>query len=392
MTTGRPDRRSDYLSLTTFVALGLPDGMLGTAWPSMRQSLHVPVGDLGPILLASTAGAVIVTVLVGAAMRRSGVAPVLAVGLLCAVAASIGFATAPMYGAVAGFAFVFGVAAGALDGGLNTEVGLSGRPRLLNLLHGAYGVGTAIGPLLVTVAIVAGSWRPSYIALAGLDVVLAGLWWYLGRHRRRQAAVAPPPPPVDDPGPRLMYGRRGQAAVVCGILVFFVYTGLEVAAGQWETTFGRGHLHLSPSAAGLATFGYWGALTAVRIGLALLPRPVSPVLVVRVGTLLGLAAAGVIWWQPDRAVTIAAFVVMGGALAGVFPSLIALTPTRLGPVRAQRVIPWQVGAASAGGAGVSAVLGLLIDGHGLGVVGPALAVVAVVLLVGEVVLGRLAPV
>ena len=57
--------------------------------------------------------------------------------------------------------------------------------------------------------------------------------------------------------------------------VFFIYTGVEVAAGQWEASFCRGHLGLSASAAGIATFGYWGALTGVRIILALLPRPVA---------------------------------------------------------------------------------------------------------------------
>lgn len=70
--------------------------------------------------------------------------------------------------------------------------------------------------------------------------------------------------------------------------VFFLYTGLEVGAGQWEATFCRGHLALSPSEAGLATFGYWAALTAVRIGLALVPRPVSPRAVIRSGAPVSL--------------------------------------------------------------------------------------------------------
>ena len=68
-----------------------------------------------------------------------------------------------------------------------------------------------------------------------------------------------------------------------GLIVFFVYTGLEVSAGQWETSYLRGHLNMSASSAGLAAFGYWGALTAVRIGLALPARSVP----VRHGDRLG---------------------------------------------------------------------------------------------------------
>ena len=121
--------------------------------------------------------------------------------------------------------------------------------------------------------------------------------------------------------------------------VFFVYTGLEVGAGQWEASFCRGQLNLSPGATGLAAFGYWGALTAVRIGLAVLPRPVPRQAVVRWGSGIAVLGAAAIWWQPDVAVAVIGFVVLGGALAGVFPALISLTPVRLGEQRAHNVIP-----------------------------------------------------
>jgi fucose permease len=85
------------------------------------------------------------------------------------------------------------------------------------------------------------------------------------------------------------------------------------------------------------------------------------------------------------------FVVLGGALAGVFPALIALTPVRLGDRRAHNVISWQVGAAAAGGAGISAVIGLLIGATSLAVLGPALTVLALILIAAELILSRLAP-
>ena len=173
--------------------------------------------------------------------------------------------------------------------------------------------------------------------------------------------------------------------------VFFVYTGLEVGAGQWEASYCRGHLNLSPGATGLAVFGYWGALTAVRIGLAVLPRPVPPQAVVRWGNALAVLAAAAVWWQPDTAVAITGFVVLGGALAGVFPALISLTPVRLGEQRAHNVISWQVGAAAAGGAGISAVIGLLIGVTSLAILGPAMTVLALIVVAAELILHRLAP-
>ena len=420
---GAVTHRSDVLALGSFVVLGLPDGILGTAWPSMRVAFGAPVGDLGLILLLATAGSVLVTAFVGALIRRLGVPALLFTAGSCAAVGYAGFALAPGLGLVLGMAVLTGAAAGLMDAGLNTAVALSGRTRLLNLLHGAYGVGTALGPLLVTAAILTGSWRLAYVVLTGLDLIIAGCWL---RHWRQAAPApaeaapagatqAPAPaeaapagasqtpapaqatpsgkaPSVPPPSGPQWSRRRYGSVVATGMAVFFLYTGLEVGAGQWEASFCRGHLNLSATATGFATFGYWGALTAVRIALALVPRPVPPRLVVRCGSVLAVAAAAIIWWQPGTAVTVLAFAVLGGALAGVFPALISLTPARIGERRAQHVIAWQVGAAAAGGAGISALIGLIIGARGLAVLGPSLTVLAMLVVASELVLNRLAPI
>ena len=391
MAAGAANRRSDMLALGSFVVLGLPDGILGTAWPSMRVTFGSPVGDLGLILLLATSGSVLVTVFVGTLIQRLGVPALLAVAGSCSALGVAGFALAPGLGLVLGAAVLGGAAAGMMDAGLNTAIALSGRQRLLNLLHGAYGVGTAIGPLVVTAAILTGSWRSAYLLLIVLDLVIAGSWL---RHRRD----APAPAPAEktqalEPRPAAQWSRRRYGLVVAvGMSVFFLYTGLEVGAGEWEASFCRGHLGLSTSATGLATFGYWGALTAVRISLALVPRPVAPRTVVRVGSALAVIATAIIWWQPGSTVTVIAFAVLGGALAGVFPALVSLTPVRIGERRAQHVIAWQVGAAAAGGAGISALIGLLIGATSLAVLGPSLTILALLVVAAELILTRLAPV
>jgi fucose permease len=351
-----------------------------------------------------------VSAFVGALIRRFGVPVLLALSGACAALGATGLALAPGMWLVFGVSVLLGAAAGMMDGGLNTAIGLSGRPRLLNLLHAAYGVGTTIGPLLVTAAIVLSSWRPAYLALVVLDLVIAVSWLVQRRHERARPAPGPGPsvaaggpdgPAAGGPdGPAAVPShpsdgwsrRRSSFVVAAGMATFFVYTGVEVGAGQWEASFCRGHLGLSASAAGIATFGFWGALTGARIVLALLPRPLPPSRVVWWGSGGAVVATAVIWWQPGTPATLAAFSVLGVALAGVFPALIALTPDRIGRSRAQHVIAWQVGAAAAGGSGLSALIGLLIGLAGLNVLGPSLTVLAVVLAGGIIVLERVAPV
>jgi fucose permease len=395
------DRKFDLLSLGTFAVLGLPDGMLGTAWPAMRHSFGEPVGDLGLILLVSTIGSVAIAAAVGWLIRRLGAAAVLAIAGSCAALGAIGYAAAPGFWLVLSVGPLMGAAAGMMDGGLNTVVALTGRPRLLNLLHGFYGVGTAIGPLVVTVAILAGSWRPAYLFLAALDVVAASCWAIYRRSVPTPVSTAAAgsvaadeldEPDEADQATQGWSRRRVVAVLTLGLVVFFVYTGLEVSAGQWETSYVRGHLGLSASAAGLASFGYWGALTAVRIGLALPAKAPSAHTVIRYGLLLSIIGCGLIWWQPDPVVVVLAFALVGASLAGVFPALIAVTPQRIGAERAQHAIAWQVGAAAAGGSGISAVIGLLIDSTSLAVLGPALVTLSLILFFANWALTALAPI
>jgi fucose permease len=402
------DRRFDLLSLGTFVAIGVPDGMLGTAWPAMRHSFGAPVGDLGLILLVNSLGSVAVSAFVSRLILRLGVSALLVVASVCAAVGGVGFAVAPGLWLVLCIGPLMGAAAGMMDGGLNTAVALTGRARLLNLLHGFYGIGTAVGPVVVTAAILAGSWRPAYLVLVAVDLAAAGSW--IVYHRR----LPPPLPPASDDaavaitvsdeaggpaavpaisGPTAGWSRsRVLSVLTSGLVVFFLYTGLEVSAGQWETTYLRGHLGLSASAAGLATFGYWGALTAFRIGLALPAKSVAAQSLISGGMFASVAATALIWWQPDIVVSVAGFVLLGAALAGMFPALIAVTPQRIGKQRAQHAIAWQVGAAAGGGSAISALIGLLINTSGLDVLGPALVVLVLALLAANVTLARLAPI
>lgn len=392
------NRRFDLLSLGTFIIVGLPDGMLGTAWPAMRHSFGAPVGDLGLILLVNTLGSVLIAAFVGRLIQRLGISALLAVAASCAALGSIGYAAAPGLWLILAIGPLLGAAIGMIDGGLNTAIALTGRPRLLNLLHGFYGIGTALGPLIVTAAILAGSWRPAYLFLVALDLATAALW--IVHHRRM-----PPPgtlraPTRTDAGqaadatdPAAAWSHRRTVSVLAlGLIVFFFYTGLEVSAGQWETSYLRGHLNMSASSAGLAAFGYWGALTAVRIGLALPARPVPARRVIGWGLAASVAAAALICWQPGTAAVPAGFVILGAALAGVFPGLVAITPRRIGERRAQHAIAWQVGAAAAGGSGISALLGLLIDNSSLAILGPAILALTLLLVLANAALARLAPI
>jgi fucose permease len=182
-----------------------------------------------------------------------------------------------------------------------------------------------------------------------------------------------------------------NVTVALGLVVFMVYTGFEVSAGQWEPSFDRGPLHMGTGPTGLATFGYWGALTLARFALAAPRRPLSQAGIVRWGCIVALGGAALVWWRPSSVAALVGLVVIGGALAGIFPALVALTPSRVGEEMARHVIGWQIGAAGIGGSAISAAFGAIFQHYGLREFGPALVVMALVVLVGGVVLEHAAP-
>ncbi len=246
----------------------------------------------------------VIAAFVGRLIQRAGAAAVLAVAGVCGAVGGVCYAVAPGLWLVLCVGPLVGAGMGMMDGGLNTAVGLTGRTRLLNLLHGFYGVGTAIGPLVVTAAIIGGSWRPAYLVLGRAQRGDRRLLDRLPPECSRSGGASRPSGSRTQrrgARPRRMQPaegwsqRRVVTVLALGLIVFFLYTGLEVAAGQWETSFLRGQLGLSASAAGLAAFGYWGALTAVRIGLALPARQVPAQTVIGSGLLTAIVASGLIW-------------------------------------------------------------------------------------------------
>jgi fucose permease len=400
----------------SFVALGLPDGMIGTAWPVLRRGFGAPLADLGIVLLVGTLGSLASSSVSGLLLRRLGVAGTLVLAGTSGTLGILGATISPTFWVFVISGTAIGAAAGLLDSAMNTSMALAGRNRLLNMLHGCYCVGTSAGPLVVTAALLAGSWRPAYAVALVVEVVLTAGWWTVGSRSSRAvpaegavpagAVPVPTEVPVPDrgggpgavPGPAGSAGPPGRAAVRSrarsglviglGLIVFMLYTGFEVSAGQWEPSFDRGLLHLGAGATGLATFGYWGAMTLARFALAVPRRPLSPMTIVRWGCAVGLAGAVLVWWCPVDAAAPIGLVIIGGGLAGVFPALVTLTPSRVGDDMAQHAIGWQIGAAGLGGSGISALFGVALQRYGLACFGPALVTVAVLSIMGILALER----
>jgi len=387
-----------------FISLGLPDGLLGVAWPSIRQTFGLPLDAIGALFLTTVCGYLAASLTSGWVVQRIGVGMLLALSALATSASLLAFALAPAWGVIVVAGLLAGLGGGAIDAGLNSYVALAHSPRLLSWLHACFGVGASTGPAIMMAVLNAGQpWRLGYVVV-GSGQLLLGLCFLLTR-RQWQVASEPdltPPTPlsgaergeldssgsrpprtgeglgavgIEGPHGRVEGAIRWQPAVWLSVLLFLVYTGIETAAGGWAYTLfveGRG---VSTQAAGLAVSAYWGGLAVGRVLAGLVANRVSPTTLTRwsmVGMLIG---AVLLWLNLAPWLSFAGLVLMGLAAASVFPSMITMTPLRFGARQASTIIGFQVGAAALGIAGLPALAGVLAARVGLEAI-PTLLVVA----------------
>src|SRR5688572_13814125 len=169
-----PRRLVVAIAFAAFVSLGLPDGVLGVAWPSIRKTFALPVSQLGAILFAVMVGYLASSFASGALVARYGVGPLLAGSNALVALSCAGYALAPAWPVMLACGLVGGLGAGAIDAGINVYAAERFSPRLVSWLHASWSAGAALGPLVMTAVLVAGlAWRWGYAVVAAILAAMA---------------------------------------------------------------------------------------------------------------------------------------------------------------------------------------------------------------------------
>ena len=221
------------LAFLAFVSLGLPDGVLGVAWPSVRRSFDRPIDQLGLVLLAMMAGYLASSFSAGAILARWGVGRLLVTSSLLVAASAAVWATTRWWLLIVAGAFVSGLGAGAIDAAINAFAAARFTPRVMTWLHACWGLGAMIGPLVMTAVITSGhGWRRGYLLLATSLLGMAACF-----HLTLGLWQLPATMTVGSTEAGSVAGRRRDALreprVRGNALLFFLYTGAEASAGQW---------------------------------------------------------------------------------------------------------------------------------------------------------------
>jgi fucose permease len=366
-----------YLS---FISLGLPDAVMGVAWPAIRADMGQPLAAVGILTITLMACAVASAWLTARIVAKVGTGVVVAASCTLTGLALWGMSVAPSFGWLVLLAVPLGAGGGAVDASMNQFVAAHYTARHMNWLHGFWGVGAASGPILMGLALAgAGGWTAGTRTIEWVQLAFAAVLWAslaLWRHSPRKTSDDSTTP---DEIPVVFKPLRTQALWLAP-LSFLLYVAAEMGTYLWTASLLVTNRGVSLAEAGVWVSVYFGAITTGRFGAGLIASRLGSRRMIMLG--IGMATTGAtlfaLPWLPN-ALNLAGLVLMGLGCAPVFPTLMHETARRFPAEVARKVISWQMMAAYAGGSVIPAAFGLLATWLGLGAVMPVVVGVLIAL-------------
>lgn len=345
-----------------FISLGLPDSLLGAAWPVMYREFSVPVSYAGGISMIIAAGTIVSSLQSDRLTKKLGTGKVTAFSVLMTAVALFGFSVSHSYVALCLWAVPYGLGAGSVDASLNNYVALHYASRHMSWLHCMWGVGASLGPYIMGYALTGGQgWNMGYRYIAILQIVLTAVLLFSLPLWKKQTAGEAEMSGEESAKP-LSLGQIFKIPGAKEIMVtFFCYCALEQTAGLWASSYlvlQRGLA--AETAAGFAGLFYIG-ITAGRAAGGFLTMKLNDTQMIRLGQ--GLILCGIVFLLLPFGETsvLTGLVITGLGCAPIYPSVIHSTPAHFGADKSQAVIGVQMASAYVGTCLMPPVFGFLAN-------------------------------
>ena len=350
-----------YLS---FISLGLPDSLLGSAWPAMNVSLNAPLWGAGLVQMLISFCTIISSLNSAKLIRRFGTGKLTAISVATTALALLGFSLAKNYAFLLLMAVPLGLGAGAVDAGLNNYVALHCEAKHMSWLHCFWGVGTIIGPMILSAVLrVGGSWATGYRAVGLIQCAVSALLFAtLGMWKRGNIQQ-------EEYGAKALsvWEVLSLPGAKAGMVTFLCYCAVESTLGLWGATYISQVRGVDEATA--ASFGamFYIGITVGRAISGFMAMKLLPKKMVRVGQ--ALLALGCIFMMIPAGSTLSGIglVVCGLGCAPIYPNIIQDTPVNYGAENSQAAIGVQMAFAYVGSTFLPSIFGALagVGGYGL---------------------------
>lgn len=343
-----------------FISLGLPDSLLGSAWPVIHQELQVPLSYAGAVTMIISFGTICSSLMSERLTKKLGVNIVTVCSVLLTAIALYGFSTASAFWMLCLWGIPYGLGAGAIDAALNNYVALHYNSRHMSWLHCFWGVGTIISPYIMSYALTTSVWQNGYRMVSflqmGITVILLVTLpiWKVNRKANEQKA-----------GQAAVIGIRG-ALKIKGVpqllLGFFSYCSLESTLLLWSSSYLVGAKGVTAQKAAAFASLFCIGITAGRFLSGVVTEKLGDYNLIRIGTgILLLGCIAMILPLKTDVAALGGLVVMGLGCAPVYPSIIHATPDNFGAQNSQAIIGIQMASAYVGSTFMPPVFGLIAN-------------------------------
>ena len=378
-----------------FISLGLPDALLGVAWPQIRADWTLGLDAAGIISIVITGGTIASSLLSGKLIKRFGEGKITLMSGLMTGLALLGYGFAPSFLWFIVLALPLGFGAGSVDTALNHYVATHFKAHHMNWLHSFWGVGATAGPILMGFVLTAtGSWRNGYFAVAGIQLVLAAiifltlpLWRMHDDQKRLENVVLEDENDAPEIGAEVNIENEKplkKPGVIYALVVFMAYCAGEYAMGLWGASYLVQMRAIAVESAANWVAAYYGGITLGRVTAGFLSFKLNNKQMMGLGLALSSIGALSILLIPSNGFLMVSFVLIGLGFAPIFPAMIHDTPKRFGKEAAQSIIGYQMASAYVGIAVFPPLFGVIMKQTTLGLF-PIFILLCVLVQIGAVV-------
>lgn len=354
-----------YLS---FISLGLPDGLLGAAWPTIYPQMNIPVSYAGIVSIIICIGTITSSLLSERFTYRFGAGKVTVISVAMTALALLGFSISTSFWMLCLWSIPYGLGAGSVDAALNNYVALHYSSRHMSWLHCMWGVGASVGPYIMGLVLTGGNqWSQGYLYVGIAQIVLCGIILF-SLPLWRQVNQSEQAKPLGIKQTLKIPGAK-QA-----MISFFGYCALEQTAALWSASYF--HLHGGFNA---ETAAYLGSLFFMGITLG---RAISGFIasrftdhtMIRLG--FGIIATGIVLLllPLGQIGAFAGLLTIGLGCSPIYPCMMHTTPTLFGTGRSQALMGLQTASAYVGTALMPPLFGLIANHISISLLGSFLLV------------------
>lgn len=358
-----------------FISLGLPDSLLGSAWPSMYREFSVPVSYAGGISMIIAAGTIISSLQSDRLTRKLSTGKVTAISVLMTAVALFGFSISHSYIELCLWAVPYGLGAGCVDASLNNYVALHYASRHMSWLHCMWGIGASLGPYVMGFVLSNGqSWNMGYRCISVLQIILTAILFFSlplwqnakttekdgdGSEKKKDMSGTATERPLSF---KQIVRIPGAKEVM---ITFFCYCALEQTTGLWASSYLVLQWGISSEiAAGFASLFYIG-ITVGRALSGFLTWKLNDTQMIRLGQCLIAVGLLLLFIPLGQTTALPGLILIGLGCAPVYPSIIHSTPEHFGAERSQAMIGVQMASAYIGTCFMPPVFGLMANHIGV---------------------------